>query len=147
MPAGLPKLSTSEKIVGAAAALKSGPLRARIARAASAIAADAAAGSVGATAAGLGGIALAGTLAYFITKYVLERPDRARASLQENAARAADAYRAARLKIAADQGRALSPGQQKQLARFFQAELQKLGLTKDDLSALRGRGFVPRTGG
>lgn len=93
----------------------------------------------------MGVIAMAGVLSYYITKYVLEAPDRKRATLQANAARAADAYRLARQKIASDQGRPLTATQQKQLGNLFKQKLQELGLSTNDLSKLTGKGYVPYT--
>lgn len=146
-PTGLPKLTTSEKVVGALAAGSKGSrvAVARGIRGVGQLAAEAAAGSRLAAAGVLGAVAIAGILAYYITSYVVERPDRARATLQENAARAADAYRAARIKIESDQGRPLTATQKKQLGNFFKAKLNELGLDSQELSKLTGKGYVPKT--
>lgn len=146
-PAGLPRFTTSEKVVGALAAGSKGSrvAAARLLRGVGGLVEAGAAGSKLAQAGVLGGIAIAGILAYFITSYVLERPDRARATLQENAARAADAYRAARVKIESDQGRPLTATQKKQLGTFFKAKLNELGLDSQELSRLTGKGYVPKT--
>jgi hypothetical protein len=95
-----------------------------------------AAGGAGVAGATLTAAAIAGVAAYYLTRYVLGRTDRLRATLQENAARASEAYRAARLQIEEDQGRSLTKSQQAQLGRAFQMNLQKLGLSKNDLSKL-----------
>lgn len=84
----------------------------------------------------LGTAAIVGIGSYYLTSYLLGRKDRERVTLQVNAARAADAYRASRLKIVEDQGRPLTKSQQKSLGRFFQDQLYALGLSKADLSKL-----------
>lgn len=136
------KLSREEKLGGAALGFSQ---RAGIQALGKRVLAAAGSRTIGSLAAGagrlavgglLGGVAMAGVLSYYITSYVLSRKDRQRATIQENAYRAAQAYRAARLKIADDQGRRLTPGQQTQLGRFFQEKLQELGLSKNDLSKL-----------
>lgn len=85
----------------------------------------------------LAGIAAA--LAYELTKFGLNAYAMKKATARENAANAADAYRAARVKIAGDQGRPLTATQQKQLARLFKNRLIELGLSSRDLSKIMGR--------
>ena len=92
----------------------------------------------GAVSAGATGAALAaaGILSYWVTKKILEIPANRRAARSAKAAAAADAYRQARLDLAARQGKPLSQAQLVELATAFKAELAKLGLTTKDLGGL-----------
>lgn len=87
-------------------------------------------------AAAVGYAAMAGALAYALTSYGLSRAAVKKQTRAENAARAADAYRLMRLKLAEDQGRPLTKTQLKQTATLFKNELLKLGLSTSDLSGL-----------
>jgi hypothetical protein len=84
-------------------------------------------------------VGAAGLAAYMLTRFGLSKYAAIKATKRENAARAADAYRALRLKMAEDQGRPLTKSQQKQLSTIFKNELLKLGLSSRDLSGIMGR--------
>ena len=86
----------------------------------------------------LGAAAGAGALAYLLTSYGLGARDRRKLDLQEQAFRASQAYRAYREKLAADQGRPLTAAQLKQTRNVYRAELQKLGLSTNDLKKIMG---------
>lgn len=84
--------------------------------------------------------AIAGAAAYALTSVGLTKLAMKKATKRENAARAADAYRYLRNKLAADQGRPLTKTQLKQTATIFKNELLKLGLSSSDLSGIMPKG-------
>lgn len=84
--------------------------------------------------------AIAGVAAYVLASMGLSKLAMKKATKRENAARAADAYRYLRTKLAADQGRPLTKTQLKQTATIFKNELLKLGLSSSDLSGIMPKG-------
>ena len=101
----------------------------------------AAAGKVGATGAlgaGATGVVLAaaGLLSYWITKKLLEIPERRRQERAAKAAAAADAFRESHREMAKKLGRPLTIGEAQSLGVAFKAELKKLGLSSTDLGGL-----------
>lgn len=97
-----------------------------------------AAGAIGlkGTAASLGGAALAGIAAFWITTQVLKALERRRLAPGEKAFEAAMAYRRARLEAAATQGAPLTAAQQVVLAGAFRAQLKALGFSTSELGSL-----------
>lgn len=75
----------------------------------------------------LGAVALAGIASYAITTKILNVAAARRASRSEQAALAADAYRAARVEAEAKAGRPLSAAEQRVLAAEFKAALAAIG--------------------
>jgi len=117
----------------------------RIGRAVAAqVARTAGAGAAGITGAGAAAALAAGAVAYGLTKYGLTAYAMKKATRRENAARLADAYRFARVKMADDQGYPLNKTQLKQLSVAFKNGLLKLGLSSSDLSQLGGRSAYER---
>lgn len=86
----------------------------------------------------------AGLLAYFLASYGLKLIDRKKLDLQEQAFRAAQAYRAYREKLAGDQGKPLTKTQLKQTADIYRSELLKLGLSTNDLKKIMGATIYDR---
>lgn len=84
--------------------------------------------------------AIAGVAAYVLASMGLTKLAMKKATKRENAARAADAYRYLRTKLASDQGRPLTKTQLKQTATIFKNELLKLGLSSSDLSGIMPKG-------
>jgi len=84
----------------------------------------------------LSAVALAGIASYSITTYILEARKRRKMDRAEQAAAAADAYRAARIAAAEKQGQPLTSKQQAQLAAIFKTKLSSLGLSTTNLRTL-----------
>lgn len=84
-------------------------------------------------------LAAAGLASYYLARFGLSKLALKKATMRENAARAADAYRALRVRLEQDQGRPLTLTQLKRTATLFKNELLKLGLSSSDLSRVMGR--------
>lgn len=131
------KLSPTEKLLGAGAAVSS---RQAIRRVGTAILARGATAITGAGAA-VGPALFGGAVAYGLANALLNRYARTREEQQQNAFELAKAYRLARLNIQTKQRRPLTVAQLQTLGNVFKAELSRLGLSSRDLSKLNQSWF------